>query len=100
MSDKSYICDHCGVLLLPSDPPHVCPALQRKHALRDNVAHPKHYTAHPSGVECIDIAEHMNFNLGNVLKYIWRADLKNSPIEDLRKARWYLDREIQRRMKG
>jgi hypothetical protein len=64
----------------------------------DNVNHPKHYTDHPSGVECIQITEHMNFCLGNATKYIWRADLKNG-IEDLQKAKWYIEREIQRRMK-
>jgi hypothetical protein len=57
---------------------------------------PPHYQAHPSGVECIQITEHMNFCLGNAIKYIWRAGLKNNAIEDLRKARWYLDREIER----
>lgn len=63
----------------------------------DAVNHPKHYTAHPSGVECIQITEHMGFNLGNAIKYIWRADLKNDAIEDLKKAAWYLEREIKRR---
>lgn len=63
----------------------------------DNVNNPKHYTAHPSGVECIEITEHMSFTLGNAIKYIWRADLKQDAIEDLKKARWYLDREIRRR---
>lgn len=63
----------------------------------DNVNHPKHYTEHPSGVECITITEHMNFNLGNAVKYIWRADLKHDAIEDLRKAAWYVEREIKRR---
>lgn len=63
----------------------------------DVVNHPKHYTSHPSGVECIQITEHMGFNLGNALKYIWRADLKNDAIEDLRKARWYIDRELKKR---
>lgn len=62
----------------------------------DEVNHPDHYTSHPSGVECIDITEHMNFNLGNAMKYIWRAGLKGHAIKDLRKARWYLDREIAR----
>lgn len=66
--------------------------------MNDPVNHPKHYTAHPSGVECIRITEHMGFCLGNAIKYIWRADLKSDSIEDLRKARWYLDREIARRM--
>lgn len=62
----------------------------------DPVNHPKHYTAHPSGVECIQITEHMGFCLGNAVKYIWRADLKNG-TEDLRKAIWYLEREIAKR---
>lgn len=61
------------------------------------VDHPRHYNAHPSGVECIIVAEGFSFNLGNVIKYIWRAEEKGTPIEDLRKARWYLDREITRR---
>lgn len=63
----------------------------------DPVNHPHHYTQHPSGVECIQITEHMGFNLGNVVKYIWRADDKGAPLEDLKKARFYLEREIQRR---
>lgn len=63
----------------------------------DSVNHPKHYTTHPSGVECITIVEHMNFNLGNAVKYIWRADSKDDPIEDLAKAIWYINREISRR---
>lgn len=63
----------------------------------DPVNHPKHYTSHPSGVECITITEHMGFNLGNALKYIWRADLKHDAVEDLKKARWYLDRELAKR---
>jgi hypothetical protein len=50
-------------------------------------------------VEVIAITEHMNFCLGNAIKYILRADLKGNPIEDLQKAQWYLDREIARRLK-
>jgi hypothetical protein len=65
----------------------------------DKVNHPKHYTAHPSGVECIEITEHMGFNLGNAIKYIWRADLKENTIEDLQKAKWYVEREIALRIK-
>lgn len=65
----------------------------------DKVNHPKHYTAHPSGVECIEITEHMGFNLGNAIKYIWRADLKENTIEDLQKAKWYVEREIALRLK-
>ena len=63
------------------------------------VDHPHHYTEHPSGVECIDITEHMTFNLGNAVKYIWRADLKGSAVLDLEKAAWYIRREILRREK-
>ena len=62
----------------------------------DPVNHPPHYNEHPSGVECIDIVEHMSFNLGNAVKYIWRADLKGGD-EDLQKAIWYLQRELTRR---
>lgn len=63
----------------------------------DLVNHPPHYKSHPSGIECIQITEHLNFNLGNAIKYIWRAGLKSkTPIEDLRKARWYIEREIKR----
>lgn len=66
----------------------------------DPVNHPEHYTTHPSGIECIEIVEHMNFCLGNAVKYIWRADLKGNDIEDLEKAQFYINREISRRKKG
>ncbi|WP_231289872.1 DUF3310 domain-containing protein [Komagataeibacter europaeus] len=61
------------------------------------VNHPRHYNAHPSGIECIQVVEHMSFNLGNALKYIWRADEKGNALEDLKKAEWYIKREIARR---
>ena len=67
--------------------------------MTDLVNHPPHYKSHPSGVECIQVTEHMNFCLGNAVKYIWRADLKGDSIQDLEKAAWYLDREIERRRK-
>jgi len=63
----------------------------------DVIENPKHYTSHPSGIECIQITEHMGFNLGNAMKYIWRCDLKKDAIEDLKKAKWYLEREIAKR---
>ena len=62
----------------------------------DPVNHPVHYTSHPSGVEAIDITRHMNFNLGNAVKYIWRAGLKGDSIEDLQKARFYIEDEIKK----
>jgi hypothetical protein len=68
--------------------------------MADNVNKPPHYTAHPSGVECIQITEHMNFCLGNAMKYIWRAGLKQNEVEDLKKAIWYLNREIERLENG
>ncbi|WP_457647378.1 DUF3310 domain-containing protein [Profundibacter sp.] len=58
---------------------------------------PDHYTCHPSGVECIEITRHMNYNLGNAIKYIWRCDLKDNDIEDLQKAVESLQDEIARR---
>lgn len=63
----------------------------------DVVNHPPHYTSHPSGIECIEITEHLNFNIGNAIKYLWRAGLKNpNPRKDLEKARWYVEREVLR----
>lgn len=65
--------------------------------MRDDVNHPPHYTSHPSGVECITVTEHMNFNLGNAVKYIWRSGLKSdAALVDLEKAAWYVNREIDR----
>lgn len=61
----------------------------------DPVNHPRHYTDHPSGIECIQVTEYMTFNLGNAVKYIWRTGLKGDDlIQDLRKAIWYIEREI------
>ena len=66
----------------------------------DPVNNPKHYKSHPSGIECIRITEHMKFNTGNAIKYIWRADLKENALQDLKKAKWYIEREIQRLTKN
>jgi len=63
---------------------------------KEMVNHPDHYNSHPSGVECIDVVEHMSFNLGSAIKYIWRADFKGAKKEDLDKAIWYLNREKER----
>lgn len=61
-----------------------------------NVNHPKHYNTNPSGIECIEVVRHMNFNKGNAIKYVWRAGGKGNEIEDLQKAIWYLNDEINR----
>lgn len=71
---------------------------------RDDVNHPKHYTSDPSGVECIQITRHRNFNIGNAFKYIWRLGLKESAgksakektLQDIDKAIWYLQDERKR----
>lgn len=65
--------------------------------MTEEVNHPHWYTVHPSGVECIQITEHMGFCLGSAMKYLWRAGLKTAdPIKDLKKAVWYIEREIAR----
>lgn len=66
--------------------------------MKSNVDHPEHYNSHPSGIECIEIARHYPFNVGNAIKYLWRAGLKKDmsmddvekEIEDLEKAIWYI----------
>lgn len=98
-------CSSCSSDSTPSNPyPHWMSSCEpggfievTKEELEDVVNHPKHYTKHPSGVECIQVTEYMNFCLGNAMKYIWRAnDKHDSPLEDLRKAKWYVEREIAR----
>jgi hypothetical protein len=63
--------------------------------MAETVNHPKHYNQ-IAGIECIDVVEHFNFNVGNAIKYLWRAGLKNNAIEDLEKAVWYCQRELDR----
>lgn len=69
----------------------------KEEELTDQVNHPPHYTAY-NGVEVIELTEQMNFNRGNAVKYIARAGLKSkdTEIQDLEKARWYIDRELNR----
>ena|SRR5208337_542939 len=70
----------------------------KTEASNDDVNHPSHYTSHPSGIECIEITEHHNFNVGNAIKYLWRAGLKDDTpvLKDLQKAVWYVQREMKR----
>ena len=68
----------------------------------DPVNHPSHYAqGWSNGAEVIDIAENLNFNRGNAVKYIARAGTKDpaKEVEDLQKAQWYLTREIERLQK-
>lgn len=62
----------------------------------NDVNHPKHYNMHPSGVECIDIIEHLPYNIGAAIKYLWRADYKGMKVQDYDKAIWYIQRERAR----
>ena len=70
----------------------------------DPVHKPSHYCSHPSGIECIEITQHMSFTIGNAIKYLWRAGLKKDEgieqskktIQDLEKAIWYIYKEIER----
>lgn len=59
---------------------------------------PEHYQKNGSGIQCIELTEHMNFNLGNCVKYCVRAGLKpgSDAITDLKKGAWYIAREIAR----
>ena len=76
------------------------PATATEH---DAVNHPHHYTSHPSGVECIQITRHYCFAIGNAIKYLWRAGLKQDvgtppkekEIQDLEKAIWYINDRIK-----
>ena len=71
--------------------------------MKDNVNHPAHYNSHPSGIECIEIVRHYPFDVGNAIKYLWRAGLKKDmamddiekEIEDLEKAIWYINDRIK-----
>ncbi len=62
----------------------------------EDAINPAHYRSHPSGIECIEVTRHMNFNVGNSIKYLWRYMDKGDPIENLKKAQWYIDDEIRR----
>ena len=66
--------------------------------MNDNINHPAHYTGVTAEIECIDIARHLNFQLGNAFKYVWRAGKKGGSameLEDLKKALWYLQDSIE-----
>lgn len=76
--------------------------ITKDEKIHNKINHPSHYTSHPAkcacgvGIECIQITEHMDFLIGNTVKYLWRAGLKddNSKLQDMQKAKWYLERAI------
>ena len=71
--------------------------------MENRVNHPEYYNSHPSSIECIDIIRHYCFDIGNAIKYLWRAGLKKEigldekqkEIEDLKKAIWYIKDRIK-----
>ena len=94
--DGKQICSQCHKKLILEFSTKACSEFS-KESDSNSVNRPTHYTSHPSGVECIQVTQHLNFCLGNAMKYIWRCDDKSKPIEDLQKAIWYLQQEIKRR---
>lgn len=76
-----------------STPPESPPEGWGVHKQSDSVNHPPHYNTVP-GIECIDVIEHFSLLRGNAIKYLWRAGEKGDTVEDLRKAIWYIQREI------
>lgn len=102
------ICKKCGldaICTAPHNGSYYCfkcyPREEMIVETKDAV-NPSHYKQHPSGVECIDVVEWFTPNIANVVKYCWRAGLKpgNDVIQDLEKAKWYIEREIKRLSKG
>lgn len=93
-------CPECGVVNGRSYGCHGCTSEEPLYVSlpkkADMVNNPPHYSRNPAGIECIDVAEHMNFNIGNIVKYAWRLGKKGDPIEDLKKIIWYSNREIAR----
>ncbi len=73
------------------------PRTQGKVSGFDEIQKAAHYNVHPSGVECIQVVEHMTFNIGNAMKYLWRCDHKDATLKDMQKAIYYIEREIKRR---
>lgn len=107
---EHWRCDYCGWLNAPEsdrcistrcvDRRMATGAASKKKLDSDKVNDPNHYTM-PNGMRVIDLIEHMNFNRGNAVKYIARAGRKDpsTELEDLKKARWYVNREIERLQK-
>lgn len=98
---SNFICDKCGTYINEGNGGHYitgCEHYPIENMNKDNI-NPSHYRSHPSGVECIEIIEHLPFNVGAAMKYLWRCGLKDNEIQELRKAEWFIKREIQRREK-
>ena len=87
-------CTNCGKKIEPGVE---CSCKLKFNIRIEAVNHPEHYNKHPSGIECIDIVRHHNFNIGSAIKYLWRCGLKenNPEIQELKKAVWYIQDEIK-----
>lgn len=82
---------------IPPRSPNPPAAIQTEQGkVAEDAINPSHYRKHPSGIECIEITRHLNFNVGNAIKYLWRYQDKGNPVENLQKAQWYIDDEIRR----
>ena len=95
--DGEFVCRKCLTRFKrPTSSGETIDCASMSHSAPDPVNHPPHYTR--GGYECAEvaIALGLSYCLGNVLKYVWRCGHKSDALEDLRKARWYLDREIRR----
>ena len=90
--EKTWICPSCGLHWRYIWEKPVCYCRCRV----ETVDHPDHYNSHPSGVECIAIIEHFMCNVALAIKHLWRHGLKGDALEDLKKAEWYVRREIER----
>lgn len=90
------ILEAADLALTPEAPEPQRPSPVEAPAVAEDAINPSHYRKHPSGIECIEVTRHMNFNVGNAIKYIWRHMDKGDPIENLKKAQWYIDDEIRR----
>lgn len=97
---------HCKDCEFLNDDQAEAPPLRREDDQKEAVNHPSHYNqafakcencGHP--IECITVVENLGFNLGNCIKYLWRAPSKSKLLEDLKKAAWYLNREISKHEK-
>jgi hypothetical protein len=88
-------CVICGRDFINGECPNKCNIVKTKE---DLIVHPRHYNSHPSGIECIQVVEHYNFNIGSAIKYLWRQGLKASEpsIRDLGKAIEYIKFEIEK----
>lgn len=74
------------------NPSNLLPWVEEEKPEDDPVSHPSHYTQYP--VEVIELTRHMTFADGNVVKYVARSPFKGNRLQDLKKARWYLDDAI------